>query len=137
MSTNEESMSMNMNVNQLIEFLVDLQARGHGENSVVLPVHTLSPTIGGRKSVGVHGGELGFDWDMGKVFLNTSEPLSLHETKMQQAYRKMEHRAGMLHVGLSRILKNPALSADDKINQLNQMLENMLVVKPSSAPKMG
>jgi hypothetical protein len=72
-----------MNVKQLKERLENKR----DEDEVVVEVSRGQPSVGSRSTVMITSVSEGFDWDNGKVFLKTSEPVSIQDKQTEYAKR--------------------------------------------------
>lgn len=80
-----------MKVKDLIDYL---QSMRNPEAEVVIHVDPGFGTVGPLPTVEVNGASSGFDWDSGKVFINTKEKLYTNIEEVSKEARKLQKILG-------------------------------------------
>lgn len=110
---------------KLQEYIVR-SSRDGGEDELVIRSHHLHGSIGGLPCIAVTGMYIGFDWDMGKVFLETETPVRSAGEAFRREQWYARHMADELgHIWL--ILRNRDLDDHGKIKAIQRMLQRSRV----------
>ncbi len=101
-----------LTVNQVIEQLPRI-AKQHGDNILVVGYDPGRITLGGSPYTPVTGLSIGFDWNHGKVFLQTEKKLGLAGDELEQLRNQINTaHESLYHV--RRILDDKQLSDTQK-----------------------
>ena len=121
MSEQQEKTLVAMTVKQVSEVFDQLKHDGRSAAKVYLVVDRGFPSIGSRHMTGITGIRVGFDWENGKIILETDEPLSVADEKLRELRRKVEVTNSALY-GVRSILNKPELSDETKLAMLKKQI---------------
>lgn len=107
---------------ELLERIIN-SSPGAANFKLHVPFVNSVATIGGSPCVGVSQISAGFDWDMGKVFIHSHEPLGEPIDLSKSRSRELEGLRSELHWWIPRIIENENLSAEQKLEQIKKRIE--------------
>ena len=123
-----------LTVSDLISLLQAKADDGMGEWTVRLRIEKAMPSVGRSASVDVTGAEVGFDWNRGTVFLDTSKPLGLADAELQAFRDKLMRSQDALYM-ISRAMTDERYSAEDRLKMIAVQVEK--VFPPRKAKSAG
>jgi hypothetical protein len=77
-------------------------------------------TVGSHPAVTVTHVQMGFDWDQGRIFLGTSEPIGKISAPLRRVLRGQENTLGRLHLAANRDKELPEIT----LKKLRQILDH-------------
>jgi hypothetical protein len=113
-----------LTVSDLISLLQAKSDGGMGDWTVRLRVEKAMPSVGRSASVDVTGAEVGFDWNRGTVFLDTSKPLGLADAELQGLRTKLMRSQDALYM-ISRAVADERYSAEDRLKMIAEQAEKI------------
>jgi len=119
-----------LSVEMLMAALLDVVARGHGHLPVEVPYNPGVAHVGGTPAKGIRGVSLGFDWDHGRVFVHTTEPLGANDERFQALGKRADELAFKQYRARS-ILTNAALSDTERVAQLTALFADPRATAPT------
>lgn len=123
-----------LTVSDLISLLKAKADEGLGDWTVRLRIEKAMPSVGRSASVDVTGAEVGFDWNRGTIFLDTSKPLGLSDVELQAFRTKLMRSQDALYM-ISRAVADERYSAEDRLKMIASQVEK--VFPPRQAKSAG
>lgn len=109
-----------LNVNEIVERLGAISVT-NGSDKVAIAKKTVSPGIGSLPCVAITDVHVGFDWDMGTVFLQTESPIQAMDEEFVASQQLMHSLQEQLYWVGHTLREN--VSAEEKVARISQMLE--------------
>jgi hypothetical protein len=113
-----------LTVAKLISLLQTKADEGLGEWTVRLRVEKAMPSVGRSASVDVTGTEVGFDWNKGTLFLDTSKSLGLADAELQALRTKLMRSQDALYM-ISRAVADERYAAEDLLKMIAEQVERI------------
>ena len=110
-------------VTKALSILSDLDARRHGNDLLVIPYDSGTPSIGGQSSTPIVTVFQGFDWDAGHVFLKPSQPLGVAGKDLLVLKRHLQEAVETLYF-IERDVRNTKLDPLDRLRSIQNTLRH-------------
>lgn len=121
-----------LTVDELKDLLEKMSAAGHGNDKVVIPYTPVGASIGASPAVGIHGGNMGIDWDSGKVFLQPSKRLGVPDAEILARAQKAESELGRIQFLAGRLGNSQRNTLEEQVAQFQASLG---ALKPATPRK--
>lgn len=115
-------MSEVLTVDQLADLLTLPSGRQGGDWKVVVQRETRAAVIGGHPTIGITGASYGFDWDAGKLFLETEMPIQAAGEEFEKERRHLRE----LHEALGFLwltMRDKRLDGPSKLRAVQRILK--------------
>jgi len=108
-------------VSEAISRLGQLAIRGRGDLKLMVPFNPGFATLGPSPATPIVNFSSGFDWDNGRLFLNTVQPLGPAGEELIQL-REQLHRAHEALALVQTLAKDKRLNAEEKLGDVKRIL---------------
>lgn len=117
-------------VNEAIEKLQAVANAGQGEHLLVVPYEPGRVVMGARAVQPVVHIGVGFDWDSGKVMLQTEEKLGPADERLKQIEARSTEVAETLY-DIKRVITHGKGTEAERLERIKAMVQGLIARKPT------
>jgi hypothetical protein len=111
-----------LTVDELCAQLTEISQAGGGTQKAYVPYKPGTPTIGPSAAMPVVKAATGFDWNRGRVFIQTAKILGDDDDSLERLRKKAQQLSNK-HYLAQRVLKNDALTDSERVQALRKLFE--------------
>ena len=112
-----------LTIDELRARLDAISAQGGGHLKVVLPFDPGHATMGGKPTQPITAAHVGFDWDAGKVLLDTPARLGVIDAELRKKLSRLENAVGHLLLQARRLGEDTLFPLEKQVENFKEHVE--------------